>query len=80
MFAGPNTQFKMTLRRKRQQLFHAGNNYIQVYKATLGYKLGNEQTTGIPFTPPPSGQVPLPASALGPFQPTLADIANTPQL
>lgn len=37
--SGPNTQFKITLRRKRQQLFKAGNNYMQVYKATLAFKL-----------------------------------------
>lgn len=73
-FAGPNTQFKPTARKRRQELFKAGNNYMQVYKAMLGYKLGNEQTTGIPFTSPPSGQVPKPASALGPFSTTMSDI------
>lgn len=36
---GPNTQFKITLRRKRQQLFAAGNTYIQVYNLTRAYKL-----------------------------------------
>lgn len=39
MFAGPNSHFKIPLRRRRQQLFKAGNNYIQVYNATLAYKL-----------------------------------------
>ncbi len=79
-FAGPNTQFKMTLRRQRQVLFKAGHDYIYVYNHTLGYKLGNEQTTGMPFTPPPNGQVPQPASALGPFTPSLSDITNIPKL
>lgn len=39
MFTGPNTQFKITARRKRQQLFKAGNNYIQVYNAVRAWKL-----------------------------------------
>lgn len=44
------TQFKITLRRKRQQLFKAGNNFIQVYKSTYQFKLtppvlGPEQLT-----------------------------------
>lgn len=39
MFAGPNTQFKISARRKRQQLFAAGQNYIQVYNAVRAWKL-----------------------------------------
>lgn len=74
MFDGTNSQFKMTARRQRQLLFKAGNNYIQVYNAMRGYKLGNQKITGIPFTPPPSGQVPKPASALGPYSPIMSDI------
>jgi hypothetical protein len=33
------TTFKQTLRSQRQALFKAGNNYIQVYNATLAFKL-----------------------------------------
>lgn len=33
------TQFKITARRKRQALFKAGNNYIQVYNLVRSYKL-----------------------------------------
>lgn len=39
MFAGPNSHFKISTRRKRQQLFAAGQNYIQVYNATRAWKL-----------------------------------------
>lgn len=44
------TQFKMTARRKRFQLFNSGDNYIQVYNAVRAYKLtppvlGPEQLT-----------------------------------
>jgi len=70
MFAGPNTVFKMTTRKKRQQLFKAGNNHMQVYKLMIAYKLGNSQTFVSAPTPPPDGQVKLPASCLGPYQPT----------
>lgn len=76
--AGPNTHFKMTLRRRRQVLFKAGQNYIQVYQQTLGYKLGNEQKNIA--SAPPDGAITPPLSALGPYQSTLSDITNIPKL
>jgi hypothetical protein len=69
MFAGPNTVFKPTTRKQRLALFKAGNNHMQVYKLMIAYKLGNAQIFSSPPTAPPDGQVKLPASALGPYQP-----------
>lgn len=39
MFAGPNTQFKMTASKFRRTLRALGFNYIQVYNRLLAFKL-----------------------------------------
>lgn len=46
------TNFKQTLRKKRQELFKAGQNYMQVYKNTRAYKLTSPATGALqtPFS------------------------------